>query len=77
MMNDFGRQLIGCNVYKDGSGFELIYREKINIVLTSMPPQYPPDKVYKEVYHVIDGKISHTNTIHATVTPPQGERIEW
>jgi len=48
---------------------EITYREPSSIVLTSMPPQMAPDKVWKEVYGVVDGKIQLVKRIDGRHEP--------
>ncbi len=53
----------------DESTFEVVYRQPSNMVYPTNPPQSAPDKVWKEVYGVVDGKITLLETIQGQHTP--------
>jgi len=48
---------------------EVVVREPSNTVLMSNPPKLAPDKIYKEIYGVSDGKIVLEKTILGKHTP--------
>lgn len=56
-------QIIDVIIDKDENTISVVYRQPSNIMLTSNPPKSTPDKVWKEVYGVVDGKITQTNKI--------------
>jgi len=50
---------------------ELVFRQKSNLMYACNPPRPAPDKVWKEIYGVEDGKIKLLKTIEGKHTPPQ------
>jgi len=50
-------KIINANVYPDGSGVEITYREASNMMYLCNPPRPCPDTVWKEVWKVEDGKL--------------------
>lgn len=48
---------------------EVTCREPSNQILCSNPPQPAPDRVYKEFYGVVDGKIERVRIIEGTHVP--------
>ena len=57
--------------FEETNTIEVVFRESSNMVYASNPPQSVPDKVWKEVYSVVDGVITLTQTIQGTHTPSQ------
>lgn len=57
--------------FKETNTIEVVFREVSNMVYASNPPQSAPDKVWKEIYSVVGGVITLTETIQGTHTPPQ------
>ena len=60
--------------------FAVTYRVVSNEVLLTYPPRSPSDRVYKDIYEVIDGKIDvNPIRIEGKVTPATTipEKIEW
>lgn len=55
--------------FTDESTFEVVYRQPSNIVYHTNPPQSTPDRVWKEVYGVVNGKITLLETIQGEHTP--------
>ena len=55
--------------FTDESTFEVVYRQPLNTLNLTNPPQSAPDKVWKEVYGVVDGKIALLETIQGQHTP--------
>ena len=72
-------QIVSFTHSKETNTIEVVYREPSNIVYTSYPPQPSPDKVWKEVYIVVDGVITLADTIEGTHTPSYsvGESITF
>ena len=52
---------------------EVVFRQKSNMTLTSNPSQPAPDKVWKEVYGIVDGKLKMLRKIMGTHTPQRFE----
>ena len=57
--------------FEETNTIEVVFRESSNMVYSSNPPQSVPDKVWKQVYSVVDGVITLTQTIEGTHTLPQ------
>lgn len=55
--------------FKETNTIRVVFREASNFIYTSNPPQSAPDKVWKEVYAVVDGVITLVDTIQGTHTP--------
>lgn len=48
---------------------EVVYRELSTMWYTTNPPRQAPDQVWKEIYTVVDGKITLVDTIQGTHIP--------
>jgi hypothetical protein len=57
--------------FEETNTIEVVFRLSSNIVYAGNPPQSAPDRVWKEVYSVVNGVITLTETIEGTHTPPQ------
>ncbi len=56
---------------------EVYYRKPSSFVYASIPPQSPPDEIWRDVYGVKDGKIVFLRKEEPKVIPAAPERIEW
>ena len=61
---------------KDGVLF-VTKRKSSGVMLTVNPPRIVPDKVWQEVYAVVDGKIALIETVHAKHIPATPERFTF
>ena len=52
---------------------EVVFRQPSNMTLTSNPSKPAPDKVWKEVYGIVDGKLKMLRKIMGTHTPQRFE----
>lgn len=50
-------------------GVDIVYREKSNTMFLSNPPQPCPDKIWKEQWRIIDGKLQLSKTVKGFHTP--------
>jgi hypothetical protein len=55
--------------FKETNTIEVVFRESSDIVYATNPPRPAPDRVWKEVYSVVDGVITLTQTVEGTHTP--------
>jgi hypothetical protein len=55
--------------FEETNTIEVVFRESSDIFFTTNPPRPAPDRVWKEVYSVVDGVITLTETIEGTHTP--------
>jgi hypothetical protein len=55
--------------FKETNTIEVVFRELSDIVYATNPPRPAPDRVWKEIYSVVDGVITLTQTIQGTHTP--------
>jgi hypothetical protein len=60
-------EIISCKICDDY--VEISYREPSNSQFQTWPPQPVPDKIWKEIYRVVDGKIKLAKTINGRHTP--------
>lgn len=75
MDNDFtsmyyltGFKIVSVELTTDGR-MEIVKQYPADAIYPVMPPRSVPDKVIKEIYHVVDGKIKLGMTIEGTHTP--------
>lgn len=54
---------------KESGSIEVVFREISNTILCSYPPINSPDKIWKEIYEVVEGSLKMTNKIEGTHTP--------
>lgn len=68
-------QLIGFHFNEEKQEIYVSYRSSSGICLTSYPPQYVPDTVWKDVYGIIDGKLTKVRSITGECIPAIPEQI--
>ncbi len=63
----------------NGTSFEVVYREPSNRMLLCNPPRPVPDRVWKEIWGIVDGRLQKLNTIEGKVVAGEviPERIEF
>lgn len=62
-----GGELIGVEIAEDG--VEVIRRKKSHAYFTVDPPIPVPDLVWKEVYHIVDGRLKFIDKVRGHHTP--------
>ena len=74
---DGGTTIKNVNLYLDKNQIEIIYQESSIWVYCN--GQSPPDKVWKEIYGVVDGKITPIKTAYGKHIPSRivDESIDW
>ena len=69
MWFDYSPDIVGYVFDEEGQTLTITFREKSNIILTSYPSQPAPDRVWKEVYGVVEGKLVKIKEIKGTHIP--------
>jgi hypothetical protein len=59
------------NHIKETNQIEVVFREPSNRTFFADPTFKAPDRVWKEIYGVVDGVITLIQTIEGKVVPPQ------
>ena len=69
--------LVSANTLDEG--VDLIYRESSNSMLLTNPPQFSPDKIYKEQWRIIGGTLQLDKVVEGIHIPSYvvEEKIEF
>lgn len=71
------RTIIFAHVYEQK--VEIAYREPSTVIINTGTGERPPDKVWKDIHEIVDGKLVHTRTINGKHIPEhlEVERFDW
>lgn len=64
-------EIVSVEIKNGGDTLEVIKREPSNAMYACNPPKKVPDKLTKEIYSVVDGKIVLLKTENGIVVPAE------
>lgn len=71
MMHDTTPQIVSVTLLNGGDTLQVIKRHPSNMVLACNPPLQVPDRLTKDIYCVVDGKIALLKTEEGKAIPQQ------